>query len=48
MTHLAEIRIPEPQNNSKNNGIRGRMGPIQWESVDQFMDIHMDMYLFYG
>jgi len=20
MTHLAEIRVPEPQNNSKNNG----------------------------
>ena len=32
MTHLAEIRVPEPQNNSKNNGTnitRGHMGQIK-------------------
>jgi len=32
MTHLAEIRVPEPQNNSKNNGTnftRGHMGQIE-------------------
>jgi len=31
MTHLAEIRVPEPQNNSKNNTTnitRGHMGQI--------------------
>jgi len=31
MTHLAEIWVPEPQNNSKNNGTNftwGHMGPI--------------------
>jgi len=31
MTHLAEIRVPEPQNNSKNSGTnftRGHMGQI--------------------
>jgi len=31
MTDLAEIRVPEPQNNSKNNGTnftRGNMGQI--------------------
>ena len=32
MTHLAEIRVPEPQNNSKNNSTnfnRGHMGQIK-------------------
>ena len=32
MTHMAEIRAPEPQNNSKNNGTnftRGHMGQIK-------------------
>ena len=32
MTHLAEISVPEPQNNSKNNGTnftRGHMGQIK-------------------
>ena len=32
MTHLAEIRVPEPQNNSKKNGTnftRGHMGQIK-------------------
>jgi len=32
MNHLAEIRVPEPQNNSKNNGTnltRGDMGHIK-------------------
>ena len=32
MTHLAEIRVPEPQNYSKNNGTnftRGHMGQIK-------------------
>jgi len=32
MTHLAEIRAPEPQNYSKNNGThftRGHMGQIK-------------------
>ena len=31
MTHSAEIRVPEPQNNSKNNSTnftRGHMGQI--------------------
>jgi len=31
MIHLAEIRVPEPQNNSKNNSTnytRGHMGQI--------------------
>ena len=31
MTHLAENQVPEPQNNSKNNGTnftRGHMGQI--------------------
>jgi len=32
MTHLAEIRVPEPQNYSENNGTnftRGHMGQIK-------------------
>jgi len=38
MTHLAENRVPEPQNNSKNNGTnftRGHTGQIYFYLVER-------------